>query len=181
MQESGAPPIVSPSSDFGNKKPSPTGKWKGYTKIFGWSVLTFALLLLLDRFVSLFFIGLFSIAVYVIVAIYLTFLISSLGKRLQFCVRSHDDLRHIRRVVDMNMKFAYLFMGGMFSFLAAFLVTGNFICLFLLTVVSTIASPFLLRIEEKFKAMNVISEDPSVAVEFADIIAQWNEPKFGLS
>jgi hypothetical protein len=181
MQEPDTPPIVSPSSDFGDKTPSSSRKWKGYAGILGWGVLAFVLLLLLNRFAGLFFIGLFSIAVYVITAIYLTYLVDSLGKRLQFCVRSHDDLRHIRRVVDMNMKFAYLFMGVMYAFLAAFLVTRNFLCLFLLSIVCMILSPFLLRVEAKFKAMKVASEDPSVAAEFADIIAQWKEPKFGLN
>lgn len=181
MQEPNLPPIVSPFSDYGDKTPSPSGKWKGYAQMFAWGVLAFALLMLLSRFVDLLFFGLLAIAIYVVIAIYTTFLISSLGKKLQFCVRSHDDLQQIRRVVDLNMKFAYLFMSLMYAFMAAFLVTRNFLCLILLSVVSLTMSPFLLRVESKFKAMKVESEDPSVAATFDAIIAAWKEPKFGLS
>lgn len=137
------------------------------------------LLLGVQRVVSLLAPGLFLIVIYYAAVIGTGWQMKKLGERLNYAVRETSELAAVRRLIDLNMKVAYLMMIAIWPLIIAAVLTGT---LFLTAALmpGLLLSPLLLGIEKRFKAMNV-DADPAIAAQFAEYLAQWKEPKFGLS
>ena len=181
-----------PFGDLQNKPPipSPTGEAKtalqssrgvvAYAPMIAIGVGVFAILMALSFVVNILFVGIAIIALYVVLAIYATEKLKSLGAKLNYTISSREDLRQAGALIDLNMKLAFALMVILFPLMAVSVLKGAIICTLLIMLVSFSLTPYTLAAEKKFKAMQVESFDVQLAPEFAAMLARWKEPGFGL-
>jgi hypothetical protein len=117
---------------------------------------------------------------YVMLAIVATEKLKALGAKLNYTIRSREDLRQIGEIIDLNMKLAFVLLVVLFPLMGVAVLKGALVCTVLLMIVSFSLTPYTMAAEKKFKAMQVDAFDPQIAAEFATMLARWKEPGFGL-
>jgi hypothetical protein len=130
-------------------------------------------------------IGLMPIALVIISAniglsLYGTMFVKMAGKRLNYTVRSQDDIEIVKRTIDLNMKWAYALMVTIWPFFFVAILSNQFGYSVFLMLYSLPFGLWGTSVENKFKTMSVEGEDPSLRVQYDKLVAYWKEPRFGL-
>ncbi|HEX8550792.1 MAG TPA: hypothetical protein VF681_04480 [Abditibacteriaceae bacterium] len=160
-----AAPVVATPSQTGN-----------YARAFGVAVLAFIAMALLSRVVGTTIVGVVVFGAYMVMAITVTLGVQRAGKAMNWRVRP-EDLPLVRRVVDANMKGAYVLMTTLWPFMLLASMNGQpfwFVPLMLFSIPSSIWS---MGIEGRFKKMEC---EPDACDEYARLIVAWKEARFGL-
>jgi len=179
LEKKDTPLVVSPFDAPSTPQITPSSKL-GYLWMALWGIVFLGIILLLRSVIGLLPATVIVLTFYLLISSFVTLRIYLLGKKLQFTVRSQDDLALIRPAVSLNMKAAYLMMITIWPLFIVALLLGEMRSFFLLMVVNFIIWPFAVMVEKRFKNMKVESDDPEVAAGYEAILAIWKEPRFGI-
>lgn len=175
------PPIPDPSAPFVKTSPiqKPQVAKASYAPIVAYALLVFGALWTVARVVpvwSIYAAVFGSLTLFSIVVILKT---QQFFRKCDGVIRSRAELNEAFKLIDVNMKGAYLMMVVIYPVLALSVLRGASYLAFPVTPI------FLLpiglwgqAITRKFKAMSC--SEANLSAEFADAILQFKEPQFGL-
>lgn len=172
-------PIPPPEPEISTEPPTHRRRVT-YAPVILQGALVCLLLMGVQRTVGLLWPGLILTVIFIVASLVSAVQMKALCERLNDELNQTPELEAAHRLLDANMKMAYVAMIVIYPLIAASLLTGTFVVSLLLLVTSALSTPFLVSTENRFKALKT-SADPLIAAQFAEYLVQMKEPRFGLS
>jgi hypothetical protein len=170
------PPIPDPSAPP-TRAPQQARK-PSYLPVICGALLAFAVFWGLSRVVPLVWLFVVAVVPLCLFAVWVMLQIQSFYRRCNGVIGSRADLDEALKLIDWNMKGAYVMMIVFYPLMALALLHGETL---VLPLSSLFLVPFALwstNIEKKFKAMS--SPQLDLSQGFADALRQMKAPQFGL-
>jgi hypothetical protein len=117
---------------------------------------------------------------YVLPALVATGRLKRVGQKLGYRISSEQDMQEAKRSITLNMQVSFLMLAITFSFLGALLLTGNGMYSFLLLIVTVPFGMYSTRADARFRAMEIVPENPDLTSRFQDYLRQWKECRIKL-
>jgi hypothetical protein len=109
-------------------------------------------------------------------------------KKISGVIRSRADLLLVKEAINLNMRFAILYIGAFIVFLVLLVilvingssVMSAFLALFIAGVTTLPCGLIGKRFEDRLKKLDTAPEVPELKEKYQQYIRQWNEPRFQL-